>query len=111
MTKQSDKTTSSEPLVAAVTAESLAAELRSRGWSARPDTWNVGRWGEYPVCVIEANDGGDRVEMDVCFDRFGDASWFDYSEQDRRVSVSITPSALADLVIESVGDALVRAPD
>lgn len=100
-----------EDAVAVATAESLAAELCSRGWVARTDTWIVERWGKYPVCVIETNARGDRVEMDVYFDRFEKATWFDYSEKTQRVPIGITAAGLADLVIASVGDGIVRGPE
>lgn len=103
--------TSSNAAIGVMPAEALVAELRSRGWTARADTWTAGPWGEYPMCVIETTDRGARVEMGVYFDRFEEATWFDYSERTHRVPVRIPAAALADLVIDSVGDALVHGPE
>lgn len=94
-----------------VTAEALAAELCSRGWVATTTTFNVGQWGVYPVCDIEANDRGQHIDMSITFDRFDHVTWFDFNEQNRCLTIWVRPNDLADVVIASIGDGFVHTPD
>ena len=109
--QQHNPCSAADALCVPATAEALAAELRSRGWAASTTTFNTGQWGEYPVCEIETDGHGQRIEMPVVFDRFDHVTWFDYSEQNRCVTIWVSSEDLADLVITSVGDGYVHAPD
>lgn len=58
-----------------VTAESLAAELYSRGWTASANDDAADEGGYAGVCEIDEDDHRRAVDLNVFFDTFEPASW------------------------------------
>ncbi|WP_174400344.1 hypothetical protein [Mycolicibacterium sphagni] len=85
--------------LANATPESLATELRSRGWTAWPRSGEDD--GYAGVCGIDEDGHGASVDLNVYFNRFEPPSWV-IGDKTHHAGTSITVSDLADHIISTL---------
>jgi len=83
------------------TAESLAAELYSRGWSANANDDAADENGYAGVCEIDEDENGRAVDLNVFFDAFEPAAWVIGATTHHGESEMSAP-ALADRIVASL---------
>ncbi|GAA2417745.1 hypothetical protein [Mycolicibacterium llatzerense] len=81
-----------------VTAESLATELRSRGWDAREGGSDD---DTEQVCEIDEDDQGQAVDFNVYFLRYEPATWI-VGANTHHAPTRSTVAELADRIIETI---------
>lgn len=84
---------------ATTTAEGLAAELRSRGWTAWPAA------DDPEVCEIDVDDQDRGVDLNIHFSQFEPPSWV-VRDRTHHASACSSPEALAEHVITTIRDEL-----
>lgn len=79
------------------TAESLATELRSRGWTAWPRIAGDGQ----DICEIDDDERGHAVDLNIYFDALEPIAWV-IGVTTHQVESPITTSDLADRIVTTI---------
>lgn len=83
------------------TAESLAAKLYSRGWTAHANDDAADENGYAGVCEIDEDEHGRAVDLNVFFDTFEPASWV-IGATTHHAESGMSAAALADRIVASI---------